>query len=326
MKAVIVSDFGGPDVLHYEDVPMPTPGENQVLIRVEATSVNFADIKSRIGNYHKGQHPPYIPGLDVAGVVEDVGTGVTKFKKGQRVIAFPTTHGTYAEFTVANENLTYALPDNLSFEQAAASPLVAFTSYHLLSEVGRIKRGETVLIHAASGGIGTTAIQIAKILGAGFVIGTVGSEEKKEAALNAGADLVINYREEDFVSQVQDKTNDAGVDIVLDSVGGETGEKSLKCLAMYGRLVSFGNASGRPAKFDTDQIYPTCRAILGFSLGTTRIQRPELLAPTAETILKWMETEQLKIVIGRTFSLADAASAHQLIESRKSSGKVILKP
>ncbi|HET7629377.1 MAG TPA: quinone oxidoreductase [Bacillales bacterium] len=326
MKAVVVSSYGGPEVLNYEEVAMPTPKADQVLIRVGGAAVNFADLKARYGNYHRGKQPPYIPGVDVAGTVEAVGSKVTAFREGQRVIAFPTTTGSYAEFTVANENLTFALPDGVPFDAAAACPIVAFTSYHLLSQVGRVQPGESVLIHAASGGVGTTAIQIAKILGARLVIGTVGSEEKKETAKLAGADIVINYREEDFVERVREVTNGTGADVILDSVAGDTGEKSLHCLAMYGRLVNFGNASGKPAQYQTDDLYPTCRAILGFSLGTTRKQRPELLRPTAEKVLTWIKDGRLKMMIGRKYALSDAKAAHKWMESRKNTGKVILVP
>ena len=166
---------------------------------------------------------------------------------GQRVIAFPQ-NGSYAEYVVANENLTFALPDEVDFQTAAACPIVSFTSYNLLANVARLQQGESVLIHAAAGGIGTTAIQLAKLLGAGTVIGTVGSEEKK-IALDAGADYVIGHQDEDFVEKVNELTNGEGVDVILDSISGTVSERSLKCLAYYGRLIHFGNASGEIGNF-----------------------------------------------------------------------------
>jgi len=222
--------------LKMQEVQVPVVKENQVLIRVFATSVNFADIMSRQGFYHAAGKPPLIPGLDVAGTIEQVGDKVTKLKVGQRVMAFPKNGG-YAEFVVTDENLTFVLPENIDLISAAASPLVAFTSYKLLADVGRLQPGESVLIHAASGGIGTTAIQLAKLLGAGLVIGTVGNERKQSVVLEAGADVVICNDKQDFVSEVNRLTNNKGVDLILDSIAGSVTKRSLECLAMYGRLL-----------------------------------------------------------------------------------------
>lgn len=233
MKAIVVTSFGGSEVMKYTDVDIPAISEDQVLIRVVATSVNFADIKSRYGK--KGNKAlPFILGIDAAGIVERVGSHVKNIYPGQRVIAFPQ-NGSYAEYVVANENLTFVLPDEVDFQTAAACPIVSFTSYNLLANVARLQQGESVLIHAAAGGIGTTAIQLAKLLGAGTVIGTVGSEAKKEIALDAGADYVIGHQDEDFVEKVNELTNGEGVDVILDSISGTVSERSLKCLAYYGR-------------------------------------------------------------------------------------------
>ena len=323
MKAIVINEFGGPDVLKYINVDTPSIKANQVLIRVVATSVNFADIQTRQGKFHAAGKPPIIPGLDAAGIIEVVGTDVLSLKVGQRVIAFPKT-GSYAEYIVADENLTFVLPDNVDFQTAAASPLVSFTAYKLLANVARLQQGETVLIHAAAGGIGTTAIQLAKILGANCIIGTVGSENKVSAAIEAGADYVICYKNDDFVAKVNELTNGKGADIILDSISGEVAEKSLNCLAMYGRLVNFGNASGDFAQFKTTDLHASCRAVLGFSLGTTRNNRPELFRGTAGHIMGYLAEGSLDIKIGQHFKLEEAAHAHRLVESRKSIGKVLL--
>ncbi|MFJ8236070.1 zinc-binding alcohol dehydrogenase family protein [Ureibacillus sp. NPDC094379] len=323
MKAVVINEFGGPEVLKYIEVDTPTIESNQVLIRVDATSVNFADILTRQGKFHAAGKPPIIPGLDAAGVIAEVGSEVQNLKVGQRVIAFPKT-GSYAEYIVADENLTFVLPENVDYRKAAASPLVSFTSYKLLADVGKLVQGESVLIHAAAGGIGTTAIQLAKILGASRVIGTVGSESKISTALEAGADHVICYEQEDFVEKVNELTDKKGVDVILDSVGGKVAEKSLDCLAMYGRLVNFGNASGEVGQVKTVDLYSSCRAVLGFSLGTTRNNRPELLRETADHVLEYLADGRLDIKIGNTFSIEEASEAHRLIESRQSTGKIIL--
>lgn len=322
MKAIIVTSFGGPEVMKYTDVNMPVISENQVLIRIVATSVNFADIKSRYGK--KGNKAlPFIPGIDVAGIVERVGSHVKNITPGQRVIAFPQ-NGSYAEYVVSNENLTFVLPDEVDFQTAAACPIVSFTGYNLLANVARLQQGESVLIHAAAGGIGTTAIQLAKLLGAGTVIGTVGSEAKKEIPLYAGADYVICHQNEDFAEKVNELTNGEGVDVILDSISGTVSERSLKCLAYYGRLVHFGNASGEIGNFQTKDLHASCRSILGFSFGTTRKKRPELLQATANEVFRYLRDGRLQITATKSFPLQDAGKAHEWVESRKSTGKVIL--
>lgn len=260
MKAIVVTSFGGPEVMKYTDFDIPAISEDQVLIRVVATSVNFADIKLRYGK--KGNKAlPFIPGIDATGIVERVGSHVKNIHPGQRVIAFPQ-NGSYAEYVVANENLTFVLPHEVDFQTAAACPIVSFTSYNLLANVARLQQGESVLIHAAAGGIGTTAIQLAKLL-------------------EAGADYVICHQDEDFVEKVNELTNGEGVDVILDSISGTVSERSLNCLAYYGRLVHFGNASGEIGNFQTKDLHASCRSILGFSFGNTRKKRPELLQETA---------------------------------------------
>jgi NADPH:quinone reductase len=321
MKAILVTGYGGTENMIYTDVEMPEMKPNQVLIRVVATSVNFADIKSRYGK--KGGKLPFIPGLDVAGVIEQVGTAVKSLQVGQRVIAFPG-EGSYAEYIVADEALTFAIPDSMDWQVAAASPIVSFTSYKLLADVARLGQGETVLIHAAAGGIGTTAIQLAKILGAGKVIGTVSSESKVDIAREAGADHVICHEHEDFANKVNELTDGEGANVILDSISGSISEKSMLCLAPYGRLVHFGNASGEVGNFQTIDLHASCRSVLGFSFGTTRQKRPHLLRQTAEEVIPLLADGRLQIKIGKSFSLADAAQAHEWVESRKSTGKVLL--
>jgi NADPH2:quinone reductase len=321
LKAVVVTRLGGPDGLELRDAEKPIPAPNQVLIRVAATSVNFADIKSTYGNYHNAGEPPFIPGLDAAGTIEWVGSKVKNFQVGQRVIAFPK-NGSYAEYIVVEEPLVFAIPDAIDFEIAAACPTVSFTSYKLLANVARLEQGETVLIHAAAGGIGTTAIQLAKLLGAGKVIGAVGNLEKASAALEAGADHVISYG--GFAKKVNELTDGTGVDVILDSLAGAITEESLTCLALYGRLVNFGNASGRAGQISSYDLHSSCRSVLGFSLGTTRNKRPELLQSAANAVLPFLADGRLRMNISRKFPLGEAAAAQAWVESRQSTGKVIL--
>jgi NADPH:quinone reductase len=320
MKAIIVEEFGGPEVLQYKEVPSPEPNAKEVLIKTWKTSVNFADIKNRTGKKAKGIFP-MILGLDLVGIVEKIGHDVKDIKIGQRVIAFPHS-GSYAEYATANELLVYPIPDHMDIDTAAASPIVGILSYMLLQNIGRISKGETVLVHAAAGGVGTTAVQLAKRLGASKVIGTVGSEEKKRAAIAAGADEVFTY--DDFSRNVLEVTNGTGVDIILDSVAGKVSEESMECLAEYGRLVHFGNSSGEVGTFRTNEVHSSCRSVLGFSLGNTRKKRPSLLKEAAERVIHYLSNGDFQIMIGEEFPLSKVAHAHKLIEDRKNIGKILL--
>ncbi|TVX93829.1 quinone oxidoreductase family protein [Paenibacillus agilis] len=322
MKAIVVEQYGSTEHMKYVDVDLPSIHSKQVLIRVRRTSVNFADIKARHGNKGKGKLP-FIPGLEAAGVVEQIGQEVTSVRVGQRVIAFPH-HGSYAEYIVADENLTFAVPDHIEDDTAGACGIVSLLSYKLLAEIARMEAGETVLIHSAAGGVGTTAIQIARAMGAANIIGTVGSAHKIEAAKSVGADYVLQYDSENFIEQVSQLTEGRGVDIILDSVGGEVTEKSMHYLAPYGRLIVFGNSCGKYGELNTKDFHASCRSVLGYSFGTTRKERPESLREAAAPIFRLFEQGKLDINIGSRYSLQDASLAHELVESRNSTGKVLL--
>jgi NADPH2:quinone reductase len=325
MKAVIVTAFGGPEVLQYKTTDIPMLGSKDVLIRVAATSINFADIKARSGQNPGSGAPPFTPGIDVAGTIEAMGSDVSQFQVGQRVIAFPHS-GSYAEYTAASQELTFSIPDSLDFETAASSPVVSFTSYNLLNQAACLQAGETVLIHAAAGGIGTTAIQLAKLQGAKKVIGTVGNDTKAEIAYRAGADVIINHEKENFADKVLEITEGSGADVILDSIGGTVFENSMQCLARFGRIVHFGDASGKPGLMQTAGISANCRSVLGYSFGTYRKFRPETLKTTSEHIISLLISGQLKMMIGERFTFNEANKAHAWVESRKSTGKVLLLP
>lgn len=320
MKSVVIGKFGGPEVLEVKDLDIPKVGSSEVLIRVEKTSVNFADVKKRKGHKGKGQFPLRL-GLDVAGIVDAVGEQVQDIHIGQRVIAFPA-NGSYSEYVVSTDALTFVIPDNIDFTTAAACPTVSILSYKLLNDVARLQKGETVLIHAAAGGVGTTAIQLARALGAGKIIGTVSNERKFSVVEEAGADHVMLY--DDFSNNVKKLTNNVGADIILDSLAGEISERSIKCLAKFGRLVHFGNSSGEIGNFNTKELHASCRSVLGFSLGTTRKERPELLKEASKQVFKYISNKDLNVKIGAKFPLEEAHKAHELIESRKSTGKILL--
>lgn len=324
MKAIVVTEYGKPDVMQVKDVPVPKCADQEVLIRVKAIAVNYSDIILRYAFHHTIKKPPYIPGVDISGVVTEVGKGVKDIKLGQRVMAF-TKSGAYAEYALADSHLIYPLSDEIDYKTGAAIPVMSFTAYHLLYHLARIRKRETVLIHAASGGVGTIAIQLAKYFGAAMVIGTVSSDDKKQAALLAGADHVINYQKEDVIRAIN-KLVPQKIDIVLDSLAGEIGERSVDCLASNGRLISYGNSSGRDAMYNTNDLQGQCRSIMGFSLSKTRVLNPEMLKDTSNKVTKLFIDGNLKVINLSVYPLEDAKKAHELIELRKSTGKIILEP
>ena len=320
MKAVIQHEFGDINVLTYTDAIVPEIGENEVLIKVAYTSVNYADIKKRKGNKEKGNLPSIL-GLDAAGTIE-VASPESNFKKGERVIAFPK-YGSYAEYAVANEKLVFKIPENLSFELAASMPTVSILAYMLLHEIGQVKKTDTIVIHSAAGGVGSMLVQLAKLVGVHKIIGTVGNLNKGDYIKGLGAHVVCTY--DSFEKEVFKETSNHGANIIFDSVAGEITSKSLECLALYGTLVQFGNSSGKAGHFKTSDVHSSCRNIKGFSLGTTRKHDPERLAPVAKKVLNLFAAEKITLPVARVFNLSDVGLAHKLVESRNYKGKVLMK-
>ncbi|WP_397538556.1 zinc-binding alcohol dehydrogenase family protein [Rummeliibacillus pycnus] len=320
MKAVIQNEFGNSSVLKYKDINKPIIDENEVLIRTAYTSVNYADIKNRSGNKAKGNFP-MILGLDMAGTVEEV-NGNSPFSIGDRVIAFPK-YGSYAEYAVAKESLVYKIPDSLSFEDAAAFPTVAILSYILIHEIGQVKETDTIVIHSAAGGVGSMLVQLAKLAKVKQIIGVVGDIAKATYVKELGADEVVTY--DTFIETVLKMTDGEGANVIFDSVAGDVTSQSLDCLALYGTLVQFGNSSGKAGHFKTSDVHSSCRNIKGFSLGTTRKHYPERLAPVAEKVCKLFTEGKLQLPVVHVFELSDVAKAHDLMESRKYQGKILLK-
>ena len=322
MKAVRIHEHGGPEVLRYEEVPLPEPGRGEARIKVEAAGVNFTDIYNRIGLY-KGTLP-YTLGSEAAGVVDAVGPEVTEVKPGDRV-AYAMHLGAYAEYVVVPAWRLVPLPPAIDGRTAAAVILQGMTVHYLTHSTYPLKPGETVLVHAAAGGVGRLLVQVAKRLGV-RVIGTVSSEEKARLAREAGADEVILYTKEDFEEAVKRATGGRGVDVVYDSVGKTTAEKSLNCLRPRGYLVLFGNASGAAPPIDPltlmakGSLYLT-RPTLTHYAGN----REELLA-RARAVFDWVASEQVKVRIAKTFPLAEAAEAHRALEGRGVAGKILLLP
>ena len=322
MKAVRIHRFGGPEVLACEEeVPRPTADVGQVLIKVAGAGVNFADLARRTGNY-PGPELPATLGLEASGTIEEVGTGVTGLRAGEKVIA--RAAGGQAEYVVAESSRVFRCPSGIDLLHAAGIPVIFLTAYHLLKTRARLQPGETVLVQAGASGVGTAAIQLAKLWGA-RVIATASTQDKLELARSLGSDITINYVTNDFEEEVQTITGGAGVQVVLECVGGEVLEKSLRCVAQYGRLVMYGNASGKPASLRPADIYPANRGILGFSIGRS----PDGVLDhqmAMGVMLPLIESGRLRLVVDRILPMSQVAEAHAHLANRGTRGKVILTP
>jgi NADPH:quinone reductase len=322
MKAIRIEGFGGPEVLRLTDAPDPSPGPGQVVVRVEAAGVNFIDVYHRTGLYPNPL--PFVPGMEGEGVVAAVGPAVSLFREGDRV-AWANVPGSYATQVLLPADRAVAVPKGLPAGAAAAAMLQGMTAHYLCTSTFPLEKGNTCLVHAAAGGVGLLLVQMAKRRGA-RVIGTVGTEAKAVLAREAGADEVILYRQEDFLEAVRRITGGRGVEVVYDSVGKATAEKSLDCLAPRGMAVLYGNASGPVAPIDP---------LVLSRKGSLFLTRPTLVHYTADRaslearamdVLGDAASGRLKVRIDRTHPLSEAAEAHRALEARLTTGKVLLIP
>ncbi|HET8701027.1 MAG TPA: quinone oxidoreductase [Nitrococcus sp.] len=324
MHAIRIHEPGGPEVLQWEECEPGEPGAGEILIRQRAIGVNFIDIYYRNGLYQPPSMP-FTPGMEGAGLVEAVGAGVQDLTPGDRVAYAAGPPGAYAERRVLKADRAVPLPQGISDEQAAAMMLKGMTAQYLLRRTYRLQAGETILVHAAAGGVGLILCQWAKHLGA-TVIGTVGSREKADLAHAHGCDYPILYREESFVERVRAITGGKGVAVVYDSVGKETFEKSLDCLQPLGLLVSFGQSSGRIQPFDPGLLSKKGSLFLTRPvLFTYTAQREDLLA-TARDLFDVIGSGAVRIEIQQRFPLKGAAAAHRALEERRTTGSTILLP
>lgn len=323
MKAIVVQAHGGPEECQLREHPRPRPGPGEVLLRVRMTSVNFADTKMRRSLYRNKQ-TPFVPGFDGVGEIVACGEGVEGWTVGQRVAAYMHS-GSYAEYALAKAVLCFALPDEVS-DRDAVGIGVMITAYNALHWAGRVQSGERVLVHAGAGGVGSVALQLAKLAGASSVLATVGHEAKVTIAKDCGASHVILYRERDWVAAVKALTEDQGLDLILDTIGGETLESGLLCLADFGRIVSFGHSGGSPAQIPSNTLHRHNCAVIGYSSGGFRKRKPEALRPTGEAVVQLIASGQLRMHHCQELALGEAAEAHRLVESRESAGKVLLCP
>ncbi|MFJ9711089.1 zinc-binding alcohol dehydrogenase family protein [Streptomyces sp. NPDC101234] len=322
MRAVEFHEYGGPEVLRVVRTAAPEPGPGQVTVEAAWAGVNFADVKARAEGYRVASLP-HRPGLEVSGRIRAVGEGVAGLRAGQQVIAL-VDGGGYAEVVLAQAARVFPLPEGLDLRTAAALPTVLPTAHALVHEVGRLRAGESVLVHGAAGGIGTAVGQLARAAGAGAVYGVASSDAKADYALKHGYDEV--FRPGTFETDVRRATGGRGVDLVLDPVGGDTLRRGLEALAVFGRLVSFGNAGGaEPWRAGQDELYAQGRSVAGFSvLGLAR-SAPEALRALTERGLRTVCDGVVVLPVTAEFSLSDAADAHRLIGGRTSTGKLLLR-
>lgn len=322
MHAVVADPVGGPENLVYMELPTPQPSEGEVLVKLETTGVNYIDVYFRTG-FYKAPETPVKLGNEGAGVVAATGPG-TILRTGQRV-AYAMARGSYAEYAIVPERLLVPLPDSVSFEDAAAVMLQGMTAHYLTHSTFALKPGHTCLIHATAGGVGLMTVQMAKIAGV-MVIGTCSTPEKAQIATESGADHVILYTQQDFVAEVKRITNNAGVDVVYDSVGWSTFHKSLNCLKPRGMMVSFGQSSGGVGEIDPLILSQKGSLFLTRPSLANYVSEPDELRWRASDIFKWIAAGKLKPRIHQVYPLSEAARAQRDLEARKTTGKLLLKP
>jgi len=320
MKAVVFEKLGGPEVLHLSDIPKPEAQPGTVVVKVRSAGINFADTLFRQGQYLMQPKLPDVPGLEAAGEIDSIGAGVSNLKTGMRVAGIGSR--TYAEYAVIPANQVIPLPDSLSFDEGAAFPIQVLTAWHMLHTAHQTTPGQTVLVHSAAGGVGIVAVQIAKAAGA-RVIGTVSNDSKASLVKQYGAEDVINYATQDFVEETNRITGGRGADLILDAVGATTFEKGLGCVAPFGHVILYGRAGGPPEPLSVFRLFEKSVKVSGFVLYTAAAL-PDIMRRGIEESFRLMAEGKLKLIVGRRFPLAEASEAHRFMESRQSTGKLVL--
>lgn len=325
MKAVRFHQTGGPEVLVYEDVSDPTPKDGEVLIKVEAVGLNFADVMRRRGDYYPERTPPpFTLGIEVAGTIAAVGTGVTGLAIGTPVLATPGSGG-YAQYICVPAATAIPLPPGVNAVQAAAAIFQAVTAALALRNAARLVPGESVLVEGAAGGVGSFAIQLAKQYGAGKVIAAASTAEKRAMAERLGADASVDYTAPGWAEKVKALTDGRGVDVVLEMAGGDTVHQALAAMAPFGRMIFFGQSSGQKALIDPWELTVANHTVTSLYVGGY-LAFPELIKSLLGEILVAVTTGKLSLQIGTVLPLSKAAEAHRLLEGRKTMGKVVLQP
>ena len=325
MRALICKQFGPPESLIFEDTDSPVAGKGQLLVELYAAGINFPDILVFAGKYQVRFDPPFIPGYEASGVVTEVGAGVTRFSPGDRVMVIPMPQGgAFAEQIVIDENQAYPLPESLSFEQGAGFPITFCTSYHALKDCAALQADETVLVLGAAGGVGTTAVEISKAMGA-HVIAAASSEEKLEFARSVGADQCINYCEHPLKEKVRDITEGRGVDVVYDPVGGELAEQALRSTAWGGRHLIVGFASGEIPRLPANLTLLKEASIVGVFWGQWAALNPQDHLQNLQEMVELLSAGKLTSRITEIYELADYVRAYRDVANRRIRGKTVFR-
>ena len=324
MTAIVIDGKGGPEVLKYATVPRPVAGPGQILVKVAAAGVNRPDVQQRMGAYPPPPGHSPLPGLEIAGTVAAVGPDVSRWKVGDTVCAL-TNGGGYAEYCIAEDVQALPIPDRLDMAQAAALPETVFTVWNNVFERGGLAAGEWFLVHGGSSGIGTTAIQMAKALGA-KVMTTAGNEEKCQACRDLGADVVVNYRSDDWVKAAREATGGKGINVILDMVGGDYLERNIVAAAEDGRIVQIATLGGAEAKINVARLMVKRVTLTGSTLRPrTREVKAGFARAIEARIWPLVTAGQVKVVLDSVFPLAEAAEAHRRMEASQHIGKIVLK-
>lgn len=323
MKAVLCKEHGAPSVLVLEETEAPSPGPKEVRLAVRAAGVNFPDVLIISGNYQFKPPFPFSPGMECAGEVLEVGAEVDGIAVGDRVIANPGW-GCFAEEVAVPADQILPMPDSMSFEHGAAFPITYGTTYHALVQRGALQPGETMVVHGAGGGVGLTAVEMGKLMGA-RVIATAGSDEKLEVAKSYGADELINYSTEKIRERVKALTDGKGADVIYDPVGGDAMDESVRCINWKGRILVIGFASGRIAEIASNLILLKGFSVVGVFWGSFRAREPELSRANFETLLEWYAEGKLEPHVSLALPLEKATEALEALIARKVSGKAVLK-
>jgi NADPH:quinone reductase len=331
VKAIQFSRFGGPDVLEYVDLPCPTLGTDEVLIEVTAAGVNFPDVRERMGVYQRadthvgGVVLPRVTGLQAVGTVTDVGPQGDRSLLGKKVVALLPKGGGYAQFATAPSGMAIPLPPSADEVLMAALPAQGVTAYLMLKASTELRPGESVLVQGAAGGVGSLAVQIAKALGAGLVIATAGTEEKRAFTRSIGADVAVDYEQPDWPKAVLEHTGGRGVDIILESIGGNVFEQNFECLAPFGRYIIFGSTRGPGTPFEPRRLMSKCQTMTGIYLPVF-YQKPNLIREALEFLVDHALDGTLRARISEWLPLSQTAHAHRLLEERKAVGIIVLDP
>jgi NADPH:quinone reductase len=323
VRAIRIGAWGGPEVLELtQDAPVPEPGDEQVLIRVSRAGINFADTHARENTYLARYELPLIPGAEVAGVVERDAAG---FAAGRRVVALVGTGG-YAEYAVAPAATTFAVPDDVGDGVALSLMLQGLTAWHLFRTSAKLEPGESVVVHAAAGGVGHLAVQLGRAFGAGRVIATASSEEKRRLALELGADVAIDPERDDLTDALVEANLGEKVDVVLEMAGGRVFEAGLAALAPFGRLVVYGMASGEANEVSSRALMRRSRGVIGFWLAHCLHRPAELIDAPLQDLFARTAAGELRVIEGEVYGLSEARRAHADLQARRTSGKLLLDP